>query len=125
MFTSKTRSTTFRQRITVKNTRPTTLHKLVITDHVPVSDNERIKVNVIDPKGLQIGSKGAKETIVGKGVKARWEQKNGNGPSIEEGGGEIGLGFVEWICEIGPGASVDVDLAWDIVAPAGVGWIRR
>jgi hypothetical protein len=91
---------------------------------VPVSDNERIKVNVIDSKELQIGSKGTNETAIGKGGKGRWAQKNASGRGMKEGG-ETGLGIVEWICEIGPGSSVDIDLAWDVIAPAGVEWVKR
>ena len=124
MLASKTMGTSFRQRTTIKNTRSTALHKLVLTDQVPVSDDARIKVNVLEPTDLQIG-KNAKETQVRPGVKARWAQKNANARTMEEGGGEAGLGIVQWICEIGPGASVDIDLAWDVVVPAGVEWIRR
>jgi len=125
MLSSKIMGTTFRQRITIKNTRVTVLHRLVLKDQVPVSDNARIKVNVLEPKDLQIGSKGAKETVVRQGVKARWIQKNASAQSMEEGGGETGLGFIEWICEIGPDASVDVALAWDVVTPAGVEWVKK
>lgn len=125
MFASKKTSTTFRQLITIENTRSTPLHRFVLTDQVPVSDNARIKVTVLEPKDLELtGTKGNKEIVVSKGVKARWAQKNPSARTMEEGGGEMGLGFIDWICEIGPGASVDIDLAWEVAVPSGVEWIN-
>ncbi|CUA74076.1 Protein F37C4,5 [Caenorhabditis elegans] [Rhizoctonia solani] len=115
------------QRITIRNSRLTTVSDLRVVDHLPVSTDAKLKVNVIAPSGLDVhqapGSpakpesedkKNDKErpwTNVGKGVKARWAPL--------DVGGE---GTVEWKCEIGPSEETELELAWEVSAPAGQQW---
>ncbi|CUA74074.1 Protein F37C4,5 [Caenorhabditis elegans] [Rhizoctonia solani] len=115
------------QRITIRNSRLTTVSGLRVVDHLPVSTDAKLKVNVIAPSGLDVhqapGSparpesevkKNDKErpwTNVGKGVKARWAPL--------DVGGE---GTVEWKCEIGPSEETELELAWEVSAPAGQQW---
>ncbi len=58
----------------------------------------------------------------GKGsgvVKARWQ------PANEESGTILAndQGFFEWLCQIQPGASVDLVTAWEVTAPKGMKWV--
>ncbi|CUA72740.1 hypothetical protein RSOLAG22IIIB_10279 [Rhizoctonia solani] len=114
------------QRITIRNSRLTTVSDLRVVDHLPVSTDARLKVNVIAPGGLdaqqapgsptgpELEGKNDKErlwTNVRKGVKARWAPL--------DVGGE---GTVEWKCEIGPSEEIELELAWEVLAPAGQEW---
>ncbi|CAE6410488.1 unnamed protein product [Rhizoctonia solani] len=115
------------QRITIRNSRLTTVSDLRVVDHLPVSTDARLKVNVIAPGGLDVqqapgsptgpeseGKKNDKErpwTNVRKGVRARWAPL--------DVGGE---GTVEWKCEIGPSEEIELELAWEVLAPAGQEW---
>ncbi|KDN42480.1 hypothetical protein RSAG8_06797, partial [Rhizoctonia solani AG-8 WAC10335] len=109
------------QRITIRNTRPTSVSVRVL-DHVPVSTDARINVNVLSPNGLDAAaapSDGSEEgnrkenlwKEVQRGVKARWA-------SLEAGG----EGTVEWNCDIAPSHEVGLELTWEISAPAGQKW---
>ncbi|KAG8729833.1 hypothetical protein FRC11_007917 [Ceratobasidium sp. 423] len=104
------------QRITIRNSRLTSVSDLRVIDHLAVSTDVRLKVNVITPSGLDTyqphgsptnpDSEGKNElpwTNVQKGVKARWAPL--------DVGGE---GTVEWRCEIGPGDEVELELAWEV-----------
>ncbi|KAG8695964.1 hypothetical protein FRC11_001067 [Ceratobasidium sp. 423] len=115
------------QRITIRNSRLTSVSDLRIIDHLPVSTDARLKVNVITPSGLDThhapgsptsptseGKSKDKEllwTNVRKGVKARWAPL--------DVGGE---GTVEWRCEIGPSEEVELELAWEVSVPVGQKW---
>ncbi|CAE7151124.1 unnamed protein product [Rhizoctonia solani] len=115
------------QRITIRNSRLTSVSDLRVVDHLPVSTDARLKVNVIVPGGLEVqqapdsptgpGSESRNKdkqrpwTNVQKGVKARWAPL--------DVGGE---GTVEWNCEIGPSEEVELELAWEVSAPAGQQW---
>ncbi|CAE6489182.1 unnamed protein product, partial [Rhizoctonia solani] len=115
------------QRITIRNSRLTTVSDLRVVDHLPVSTDAKLKVNVIAPGGLDVHQapssptrpesevkKNDKErpwTDVRKGVKARWAPL--------DVGGE---GTVEWKCEIGPSEETELELAWEVLAPAGQQW---
>ncbi|KZV96559.1 hypothetical protein EXIGLDRAFT_833529 [Exidia glandulosa HHB12029] len=109
---AKTSTTSFSQRISVKNTRRATVKKLVVRDQVPVSQDGRIKVAVIEPKDIP-GSVGASE-----GVRARWALKNEENPAE----GETGDGMLEWVCTVPAGGNVDLNFSWDVTVPVGLQW---
>ncbi|CAE6450532.1 hypothetical protein ACGC1H_003469 [Rhizoctonia solani] len=108
------------QRITIRNTRPASVSVRVL-DHVPVSTDAGLKVNVLSPNGLQAAASNEstdeskrKEnpwTEIQKGVKARWA-------SLEAGG----EGTVEWSCDIGPSDEAELELSWEVSAPGGQKW---
>ncbi|CAE6436909.1 unnamed protein product, partial [Rhizoctonia solani] len=113
------------QRITIRNSRPASVSVRVL-DHVPVSTDARIKVNVLTPNGLDIATAPTSPSGEGlddgrrkenawkdvqKGVKARW--------AALEAGGE---GTVEWSCDIAPSNETELELAWEVSAPAGQSW---
>lgn len=114
------------QRITVRNSRATPVPALRVLDHVPVSTEARLKVNVLSPNSLGL----AVDTVssgngnlshvkekerpwinVQNGVKARWAA-----PDV---GGD---GTVEWLCEIAPAKEVELELSWEVSAPVGERW---
>ncbi|KAF8605077.1 hypothetical protein BDV93DRAFT_470981 [Ceratobasidium sp. AG-I] len=114
------------QRITVRNSRPTSVSALRVLDHIPVSTDARLKVNVLLPNGIgpamdvaplgdeSLGQGKQKErpwVNVRNGVKARWAT-----PDV---GGD---GAVEWMCEIAPTEEVELELSWEVSAPAGERW---
>ncbi|CAE6502255.1 unnamed protein product [Rhizoctonia solani] len=113
------------QRITIRNTRPASVSVRVL-DHVPVSTDARLKVNILSPSGLDTAvapvspsSEGTDEgkrkeqpwKDLQKGIKARWAPL--------EAGGE---GTVEWSCDIAPSDETELELSWEVSAPAGQRW---
>jgi hypothetical protein len=140
LLSSKSSVTQFRQRITIKNTRSTSIARLVVRDLVPLSEDARIKLTMISPPEKAIGPavpsvvnasgsgaigtfKGADvaETLtaqIEKGVVARWAQKD------DEGGGSGGSredGVIEWI-----GTDIkdvlNLELVYEVTAPADLAW---
>ncbi|KAG8765942.1 hypothetical protein FRC12_007190 [Ceratobasidium sp. 428] len=110
------------QRITVRNSRQSTVSSLRIFDHVPVSTDAKIKVDVLSPTGLgpvveegeSLDSSKNKDrawTNVQKGVKVRWA-------NLDVGG----EGTVEWACEIQPNEELELELLWEVSAPVGQKW---
>lgn len=100
---------------------------MILKDQVPVSEDARFKVNVLDPRELvTLGtvsknsntSTGESVAVAGlRGVRVRWAQKNEDGS-----GGDAGNGVVEWICDVGASSKFDITLSWEVNAPGGVKW---
>ncbi|KAG8746250.1 hypothetical protein FRC10_005499 [Ceratobasidium sp. 414] len=113
------------QRITIRNSRPGPVSALRILDHVPVSTDALLKVNVLSPNVLgaiagvawiggdkpEDGKKDWPWANVQNGVKARWANS--------DVGGE---GAVEWVCDIAVSEEIELELAWEISAPVGKTW---
>jgi hypothetical protein len=122
---SKSISTAYSQRITVKNTRRTVVGRLLVRDQVPVSHDARIKVNVAEPDMPDIPSgsaPGLKEVSVSnsKSAVARWAPVNEDeqGPFAEPNR----EGFVEWIVKLEPNTSIDLVLNCEISVPKELKW---
>ncbi|KAJ1307066.1 hypothetical protein OPQ81_008045 [Rhizoctonia solani] len=109
------------QRITIRNTRPASVSVRVL-DHVPVSTDARLKVNLITPNGLDDAATSIDSTdeakwrknswkSLQKGIKARWVPL--------ELGGE---GMMEWSCDIAPSDVAKLELAWEVSTPYGRKW---
>ncbi|KAF8676675.1 hypothetical protein RHS04_06422 [Rhizoctonia solani] len=107
------------QRIAIRNSRQTSVSVRVL-DHVPVSMDSRLGVNVVSPRLHAVPTlsdndmgDGSKELWrdVQHGMKARWA-------ALED----FGEGAVEWSCNIAPSGEVEVELAWEVTAPAGGKW---
>ncbi|KAG8739868.1 hypothetical protein FRC10_005034 [Ceratobasidium sp. 414] len=107
--------------ITIRNSRPAAVSALRVFDHVPISTDTRIKVNIISPNGLgpmiAVSSPGDENqdgnrnrvrswTSVWKGVKVRWA-------NLDVGG----EGTVEWECEMQPNEEVELELSCEVSAP--------
>lgn len=136
LLSSKTTTTSFTQTISLKNNRRAPLKKLIVKDNVPISSDSRIKVNVTEPKGLDEGALSSKSTSGPKGVntkdislgpnlKVRWAPTAGSDSTSGEDGSDDNVeGTVQWTCVVEPGSSQDLQLSWDVVAPAGVKWSK-
>jgi hypothetical protein len=120
---SKTTTTTFSQRITVKNTRLITVDPLIVRDQFPVSDDSRIKVNLVQPLLPDYSSDVSMKAVAipnvkGGVVKARWQAAN---EDAEEHVAND-RGFVEWLCQVQPSASMDLLTVWEVNTPKGLKW---
>ncbi|TDL17687.1 hypothetical protein BD410DRAFT_794164 [Rickenella mellea] len=127
VLSAKLTSTTYEQRISIKNTRLTPIPRLIIKDQVPVSRDERVKVSVSEPKDLQTTNKTgvvSPSVRVKHGVTAQWASRDNDSESVANGGGDPNLGLIEWICQIQPNTNLDVNLAWEVTAPKGVKWTK-
>lgn len=115
---------THSQRITIRNSRQTTVRGLRVLDHLPVSTDTVVKVNMLAPAGLgptvlppgegsnEDLSKDREWVQLRKGLKARWAP-------MDEGG----EGTVEWTCDLGANGEVELELSWDVSAPLGQKWV--
>ncbi|KZS91095.1 hypothetical protein SISNIDRAFT_487784 [Sistotremastrum niveocremeum HHB9708] len=135
LLTSKVTTTSFTQTISLKNNRRATLKKLIVKDNVPVSSDSRIKVVVSEPKGLEDAATVSKSTSVPRGapkditlgpnLKVRWAPTAGSDSTSPDDGSDDNVeGTIEWTCVVEPGSSQDLQLSWDVVAPAGVRWTK-
>jgi hypothetical protein len=110
------------RRITIKNTRETALRLLTLKDQIPLSADDQIKINLIEPGSLNASSN--KGTVRGaaldRGVSVRWAQVNEDGT-----GGDAENGIVEWLCQIGAGASISAMLIWEVIAPLNFEWAQE
>ncbi|CAE6449401.1 unnamed protein product [Rhizoctonia solani] len=117
----KQTTTKYSQHITIRNTRLVEVSALRILDHVPVSSDSAIKVNVTSPQGLRGEDRPTEDNISEKqyetwvrpqkGVRARWAP-----PDI---GGE---GAIEWVCSVDARGELELKLEWEVSAAAGTVW---
>ena len=134
LLTTRTETTTYTQRITVKNTRTASLPRLIIRDQIPVSSDERIKMVLLEPKELPgVGMDGTKrggisvnllkEVTVAKGIRARWFTKDDEEVETETtSGADTPQGIIEWISEFDAGRSADISMVWEVTAPVSLNW---
>lgn len=136
LLTTRTETTTHSQRITIKNTRSASLHRLIIRDQIPVSSDERIKIILLEPKELPgVGVDGtktrrggssfnlSKEVPVAKGIRARWFTRDDEEVETETtSGADAPQGIIEWISEFDPGRSADISMVWEVTAPVSLNW---
>ncbi|KAH7327611.1 hypothetical protein B0J17DRAFT_620288 [Rhizoctonia solani] len=99
------------QRITIRNTRPASVSVRVL-DHVPVSTDTRLKVNVLSPNVLETATpnEGAETT----------NQKDNPWKELQRAGGE---GMIEWTCDIAPSDETELELEWEVFTPSGQKWL--
>ena len=131
----KAEVSTFSQRISIKNTRPGPLEYLIVQDQVPISEDERIKVKVLNPNEEALGlingensatsknssATGATVVHISPGVIARWTQKNTEDDPLSEGDGPKGDGVMEWICTKMKD-NLDLELVYEVSGPAALRW---
>jgi hypothetical protein len=88
---------------------------------VPVSNDARIKVSLLPPTDPPTGPGSAQGVLVAEGIRARYTQKNDEAPAE----GDTQDGKLEWICVVQAGATVDLNLAWEVSAPVGLHWVKQ
>ena len=135
--TTRMRTTTTKQRITIKNTRGAPLTKLIVRDQVPVPSHQDIKITLREPsmlmapEAVSLMSTGKekekvkawnKEYEVLKGIKASWHLQEEEGEENVTPSGPHYQGIIEWKGTVKAGTSVELALAWDVAAPAGLNW---
>ncbi|TDL15539.1 hypothetical protein BD410DRAFT_832567 [Rickenella mellea] len=120
-FSGKSSTSTFIQRITIENQKLTSIAPLVVKDQVPVSNDARVKITVLEPSDLLQDRDG---TLVEShsNVWARWVNCAGVGESGDMPTYQSAKGLLEWVCEIGPATTMDLTLAWEVNAPVGLMW---
>ncbi|PYI28945.1 hypothetical protein BP00DRAFT_401922 [Aspergillus indologenus CBS 114.80] len=98
LFSQKEEAAVFRRTCRVKNTRGNAV-EVAVVDQVPVSDDERLKVQILEPKGLV---------------------REGDDAPMKEGTAHLGkAGEVKWVVKLAPGKEVKLVLEYEARVPAG------
>ncbi|RAH51492.1 uncharacterized protein BO95DRAFT_437669 [Aspergillus brunneoviolaceus CBS 621.78] len=98
LFSQKEEAAVFRRTCRVKNTRSNAV-EVAVVDQVPVSDDERLKVQILEPKGLV---------------------QEGDDAQMKEGAVHLGkAGEVKWVVKLAPGKEVKLVLEYEARVPAG------
>ena len=87
-----------------------------------------MKINLLEPSTLVPNAR-RKSTVLQEKVLARWVKPDGGAQDDSEDEAaaaaldlQSAQGLFEWVCEVGPGKSVDLTLAWEVVTPVGTEW---
>ena len=117
---------------------PLTQEQLKIIDQVPVTADQRIVVKILNPplaspcsndSGFNLGPSIRDPVNVGEGIVAQWEgvdeleadeDKSANGRARMLGK----EGKFYWLCTVPSMGKVDLKLEWEVVVPAGGGYIE-
>ncbi|KAF5325094.1 hypothetical protein D9619_010017 [Psilocybe cf. subviscida] len=114
-YITTTRTHDITHRVRVHNAKPAPLQGIRVIDHVPVSNDARIVVKVIQP-GLTVPSMDrtahatSPDVIVGEGIVARWLIDNRH---YKDGG-------FEWICDVPANGTVDLVVQCQISSPIDI-----
>ncbi len=109
---SKEESSVYTRTITLLNTRASSGKHVNITllDQVPISEDEKLRVSTLQPRGLSIGGPG-----VLTGVSAREGEKDwGRATAVLKKAGEIA-----WDVALNAGRSVKLTLEYEVSLPTG------
>ncbi|KZT61875.1 hypothetical protein CALCODRAFT_479632 [Calocera cornea HHB12733] len=132
---SKLDSTVFTQRISIKNTRQSSV-KLLVRDQVPVSEDQKFKVTVLEPKDLGV-AKAGEEVKLSQEIVCYWARKdwdagdkgtvNGTLSKVvhKSSQSDVPHGQLEWVVTLAPGKGTEVLLSWEVAAPQGEKWETR
>ncbi|KAF0327696.1 hypothetical protein GQ607_004905 [Colletotrichum asianum] len=113
-FFSKENSSVYSRSITVANTRAAAGKpvSLLVLDQVPVSEDERLKVDILDPKGMLVEGAGVASGLPGRSEKedVNW----GKATSTLKKGGQV-----EWEVSLNAGKAVKLGLEYVVAMPSG------
>ncbi|OAA33583.1 hypothetical protein AAL_01048 [Moelleriella libera RCEF 2490] len=111
---SKENTAVFTRSITLHNTRASAEKaiSLLVLDQVPVSQDERLKVEVLTPQGMSLG--GADVKAGGPGLDTKDGQDWGGAKARLNKGGEV-----NWRVSLNPGKAVRLALEYGIAFPMG------
>lgn len=120
---SKQDISTYSQRISIRNSRSTSVPGLRVIDHVPTSTDAVVKVNMLAPTGLGPAVLPANNTPEDKSVKEReWvrtqKRVKARWAPLDVGG----EGTIEWSCDIKAGEELGLELSWEVSVPSGQSW---
>ncbi|KAF5506071.1 hypothetical protein CGCS363_v004121 [Colletotrichum siamense] len=111
---SKENSSVYSRSITVANTRAAAGKpvSLLVLDQVPVSEDERLKVDILDPKGMLVEGAGVASGLPGRSEKE--DVKWGKATSTLKKGGQV-----EWEVSLNAGKAVKLGLEYVVAMPSG------
>ncbi|KAB8231681.1 DUF4139 domain-containing protein [Aspergillus alliaceus] len=103
-FFHKENAAVFRRSCWVKNTKSTAID-IIVSDQVPLKDNEQMRIQVLEPKGLE------KE---GDEIDMAMEKDRGKGKAVMMRNGEV-----KWFIRLDPGKDVRMVLEYQTRVPDG------
>ena len=116
----KSRTQSFSQRITIQNTKTIAIEGFKITDHIPVSQDANITVNLISPaltlptasSTLKLTGKETPPKVrVSEGITAQWNGSDDPNGDLSALGGN---GRIDWICSIPASGTVNLLFQWEV-----------
>ena len=116
---NKSHTQSFSQRISIQNTKTIAIEALKITDHIPVSQDANVTVNLISPaltpppmSTLKLTSKGTPPRVqVSEGIIAQWSGSDDPNGDLSALGGN---GRIDWLCAIPAFGTVNLLLQWEV-----------
>ena len=116
---NKSRTQSFSQRISIQNTKTIAIEGVKVTDHIPVSQDANIIVNLISPaltlpttSTLKLtGKETPPREQVSEGIIAQWngsDDPNGDFSALGRNG------RIDWICAIPAFGTVNLLLQWEV-----------
>ncbi|KAL0944870.1 mucoidy inhibitor-like protein [Colletotrichum truncatum] len=113
-FLSKENSSVYMRSITITNSRAAAGKpvSLLVMDQVPVSEDERLKVEIVAPKGMSVNGSG---TTTGEPGRSSTEDSAwGRAKSSLKKGGQV-----EWEVDLNAGKAVKLGLEYVLIMPSG------
>lgn len=92
------------------------MYNILVRDVIPVSGDERIRVVLRSPEGLENAGEGV-YVQVQDDVVVSW-MKNVDGTEV--GGKEEGR--IEWNCALDLGEEVELKMEWDVIVPVNLSY---
>lgn len=120
---TKTNKSYLAQKITIQNTRQNAISPLRVHEQIPVSGNEKVTVNILEPRALAGGAdiKDASVHWIKAGVDAQTETENDES-STGVAAVQNAQGMFEWVIALKAGEFTNLALAWEVIAPVGTDW---
>ncbi|RMJ11999.1 hypothetical protein CDV36_008377 [Fusarium kuroshium] len=111
---SKEDSSVYVRTVTVHNTRVTATKpaQVLVLDQVPVSEDDRLRVDISNPRGLTLG--GAPQPVGLPGREGQEDKNWGKATATLKGGGQI-----TWDVSLNPGKAVKLGLEYAVSMPSG------
>ncbi|RSL63036.1 hypothetical protein CEP54_005391 [Fusarium duplospermum] len=111
---SKEDSSVYVRTVTVHNTRLTATKpaQVLVLDQVPVSEDDRLRVDISNPRGLTLG--GAPQPAGLPGREGQEDKNWGKATATLKGGGQI-----TWDVSLNPGKAVKLGLEYAVSMPSG------
>jgi hypothetical protein len=134
-FINKEDTNVFTRTVTILNTKHNSSAELTVLDQIPVSEDERLKIEIVAPKGLKIGAEGIRTgqsaTPVPPGGSVKGTAKDvrasvyGTGNDDGKWGTAVASakkgGEVAWNVKLNPGCGTKLVLEYEASFPSGEG----
>ncbi|CAE6443646.1 hypothetical protein ACGC1H_002527 [Rhizoctonia solani] len=102
--------------ITIKNTRPFTIPRILVRHAIPTPEDDQFRVTLKEPEDMG-GLGPGKEYKLREGVKGRWMDDATSGPEIS--------GLVEWtIDNLAADGKEEIKMVYEVAAPQDVKWYQ-